>query len=82
MSGHTLIYRLKHAPETGHIPVMALTAYALQEDRQAADAGCDAFEAKPIDLGRWLGRVQELLGLGAGEAQILKLVNNSARLRL
>ncbi|GAB4214359.1 MAG: hypothetical protein OHK0022_52800 [Roseiflexaceae bacterium] len=62
MSGHTLIYRLKHAPETGHIPVMALTAYTLQEDRQAAtDAGCDAFEPKPIDLARWLGKVQALL---------------------
>jgi two-component system, cell cycle response regulator DivK len=43
--------RIKAAPETAHIIILALTASVRPEDMQAAlDAGCDGFARKPIDV--------------------------------
>ena len=42
--------RLKKLPATACIPVVALTAHVMAEDRQQALAcGCDGFIAKPIN---------------------------------
>ena len=54
--------RLKAAPETAHIPIIALTAHALVFDREASiAAGCDEFETKPIDFTRLLDKMTRLL---------------------
>lgn len=54
--------RIKAAPETAHIPVIALTAHALAGDRQKAlEAGCDDYDTKPVELPRLLGKIQTLL---------------------
>ena len=59
--------RLKAAPETRHIPIVALTAHTLASDRETALAvGCDEFDTKPIDLPRLLGKIEALLGGGPG----------------
>jgi len=43
--------RIKAAPETAHIVILALTASVRPEDMQAAlDAGCNGFARKPIDV--------------------------------
>ena len=54
--------RLKGDDSTRKIPIIALTAHAMAVDCQRAlDAGCDAFDTKPIDLPRLLGKIAELL---------------------
>jgi CheY-like chemotaxis protein len=50
MSGYEATCRLKADPATAAIPVVALTAHAMQgEEARAREAGCDAFLTKPID---------------------------------
>jgi two-component system cell cycle response regulator DivK len=54
--------RLKAAPDTASIPVIALTAHAMADDeRKAADAGCDDFDTKPVELTRLLSKIETLL---------------------
>ena len=54
MDGWQATRMIKANPETSAIPVMALTAHALKEDRERAlEAGCDEFETKPVDLDRF-----------------------------
>jgi CheY-like chemotaxis protein len=62
MNGWDATRKIKADPETCMIPVVALTAHALNSDReQALTAGCDAFETKPVELERLLTTIQELL---------------------
>ncbi len=50
MDGLSLTRRLRKDPTTWHIPVVALTAFAMRHDEERArEAGCDAYLAKPID---------------------------------
>lgn len=50
LDGHEATRILKADAATASIPVIALTAHAMAEDRKrAADAGCDAYIAKPAE---------------------------------
>lgn len=54
--------RIKAAPETASIPVVALTAHAMASDREKAlDAGCDDFDTKPVEFDRLLEKMGKLL---------------------
>ena len=54
--------RIKAAPSTENIPVIALTAHAMAGDRdQALEAGCDDYDIKPLELDRLLGKISEQL---------------------
>jgi two-component system cell cycle response regulator DivK len=63
MDGWEATRRLKAASATRAIPVIALTAHAMSGDRERAlEAGCDDYDAKPIDLPRLLVKIEALLG--------------------
>ena len=54
--------RLKADPATRRIPVIALTAHAMAEDKEKAmAAGCDDYDTKPIELPRLLEKIKKLL---------------------
>ncbi len=62
LDGWEATRRLKSLQETASIPVIALTAHAMAGDREKAiGAGCDDYDAKPIDFERLLGKMQALL---------------------
>ncbi|WP_116133632.1 response regulator [Tropicimonas sp. IMCC34043] len=62
MDGWTATRALKGDPATEGIPVIALTAHAMEADREKAlAAGCDAFATKPIDLPDLLATIDSLL---------------------
>ena len=55
--------RLKADAATQAIPVIALTAHAMKRDEQKAlEAGCNAYDTKPVNFSRLLGKIQTFLG--------------------
>ncbi|HSQ79584.1 MAG TPA: response regulator [Casimicrobiaceae bacterium] len=66
LDGWEATRRIKAAPGTRRIPVIALSANAMTGDREKAlAAGCDDFETKPVDLPRLLGKIRALAGEGS-----------------
>ena len=62
LDGWEATRQLKAAPETRHIPVIALSAHAMAGEREKAlAAGCDEYDTKPIDFPRLLEKMRALL---------------------
>jgi two-component system cell cycle response regulator DivK len=62
ISGVEVTRWLKADPETAHIPVVAVTAYAMAGDEQRIiDCGCEAYIAKPISIVGFLATLERFL---------------------
>jgi two-component system, cell cycle response regulator DivK len=62
MSGWEAARRLKADARTAGIPVIALTAHAMNGDRERAlAAGCDEFDTKPMDFDRLVQKIHNLV---------------------
>jgi CheY-like chemotaxis protein len=54
--------QLKADDATKHIPIIALTAHAMTDDRlKALEAGCDEYDTKPVELPRLLSKIRSFL---------------------
>lgn len=61
LTGWEVAKKLKELEETKHIPIIALTAYAMDKDKELAlKAGCNDFETKPIEFPRLLEKITHL----------------------
>jgi two-component system cell cycle response regulator DivK len=61
-SGWDVVAELKAHPSLNHIPVIAVTAHAMDGDQQAClAAGCDDYVAKPVDVRTLVALVNEYL---------------------
>ena len=62
MDGWEATRAIKADPKTTHIPVIALTAHALESDRKKSlEAGCSEFETKPVDIERLITKIKFLI---------------------
>ena len=58
IDGWTATGILKSDSTTSHIPIIALTAHAMEGERQKClEAGCDDFDTKPIEFKRLLEKI-------------------------
>ena len=65
MDGWEAAQKLKALDETKAIPIIALSAHALEGAREKAlDAGCDDFDTKPVDFVRLMSKIQGFLDAG------------------
>jgi two-component system cell cycle response regulator DivK len=61
MDGWTACRRAREDERLSHIPIIALTAHAMESDRQSAlQAGCDDYATKPIDFPGLLAKIEKL----------------------
>jgi len=62
MNGLKVTRRLRQTPAFSHIPIIAITAYAMKGDKEKAiDAGCDVYLPKPINTRELPGLIAEIL---------------------
>ena len=62
VDGYQATRSIKRDPELKHIPIIAVTSYALSGDEQRArDAGCDAYVAKPYSTRQLLAKIGQFL---------------------
>ncbi len=62
MDGLSATRIIKEDPVLKHIPVIALTSYAMQGDaKKAMQAGCDGYITKPIDTRAFLDTIRKFL---------------------
>ena len=62
MDGYEVTRRIKANPAMQHVPIIAVTSYALEGDEaKTREAGCDAYVAKPFSPRMLLAKVQEFL---------------------
>lgn len=62
VNGLAVTKKLREIPEFRHIPIIAITAYAMKGDRERViRAGCDAYLPKPINTRELPGMIAAML---------------------
>jgi len=62
VNGLAVTRKLRGMPEFRHIPIIAITAYAMKGDRERViRAGCDAYLPKPINTRELPGMIAAML---------------------
>ena len=62
MDGWEATKVLRSQPQTASIPIIALTAHAMETDRtRSLEVGCNDFDTKPVDIARLLVKIEALL---------------------
>ena len=62
VSGLDITRWIKDDEELMHIPVLAVTAFAMRADEQRVrEAGCEAYLSKPIQMSSFIRAVEELV---------------------
>ncbi|MZR32086.1 response regulator [Sneathiella litorea] len=65
MDGWEATRQLKAAEETKAIPIIALSAHALEGEREKAmEAGCNDFDTKPVEFTRLMAKIEGFLKTG------------------
>lgn len=65
IDGVTALERIRHEPSTARIPIVAMTASVMKEDRERFErAGFDGFITKPIDVRAFPGQVRDAIARG------------------
>jgi two-component system cell cycle response regulator DivK len=65
MDGYEACRRIKANPDLRHIPIIAVTSYALSGDEEKTRAsGCDGYVAKPFSPRQLLAKMNEFLERG------------------
>ena len=63
MDGYEATRRIRANPALQHIPIVAVTSFALSgDDVKALEAGCDDYVAKPFKPRDLLEKVEQILG--------------------
>ncbi|WP_311773109.1 response regulator [Chryseobacterium lactis] len=61
IDGYEAVRMIRNTPEINHIPVIAVTAQAMAEDRQKClEAGADDYVSKPIDVDLLIKAIEKL----------------------
>jgi two-component system cell cycle response regulator/two-component system cell cycle response regulator DivK len=69
VDGLSATRQLKGNPGTKDIPIWAITAYAMTEDREkAVSAGCEGYITKPVDATELAERLREFVRRCGGSA--------------
>jgi two-component system, cell cycle response regulator DivK len=65
MDGYTVAHKLRQMPSCAQLPIVAVTSYALADDRdKALEAGCTAYITKPLDIQRFCRDIEALVHAG------------------
>jgi len=62
LDGFEVASRIRADHQLRELPILGLSAHAMQGDRERAlAAGCDDYDTKPIEMGRLLDKIHSLL---------------------